>query len=208
MNLRYCSIPGGKYISLPRSTAIMRFFCLAIIFSLLAVSCKQSYVLHSGGALLETTAPVRELPPAQTSDSGEKAAYELALQRPSSYGLSILDEPALEKWDALFEPDTTITEEDTTEEEPVLHPLVLAGAAVTGAAIISGVIIGLTALNLFFIPIVLLAAGAALTTIGYKQIKIDPKKYKGEKLALAVYYSLVPIGLFAMLLPVWWLLNI
>jgi hypothetical protein len=208
MNLRYCSNPGSKYISLTRSTAIMRFFCLSIIFSLLAVSCKQTYVLQTEGALLETTAPVRALPSTQTLAFNESKYPELALPRAASPGLSFHEDLTVQKWDTFYAPDTTITEEDTIEEEPVLHPMVLAGAAVTGAAIVSGVIIALTALNLFFIPIVLLAAGAALTTIGYKQIKIDPKKYKGEKLALAVYYSLVPIGLFAMLLPVWWLLNI
>jgi hypothetical protein len=187
----------------------MRFFYLSILFSLLAVSCQQTYVLQQEGALLETTAPVRELPSEQQLGlAAVKHTEEALLPRAYTPGMAFSGTQDIASWDDLYVPDTTVTEEDTTKEEPVLHPLVLAGASVTGAAVVSGVIIGLTAINLFFIPVILLAAGAALTTIGYKQVKIDPEKYKGEKLALAVYYALVPIGLFAMLLPVWWLLNI
>jgi hypothetical protein len=44
--------------------------------------------------------------------------------------------------------------------------------------------------------------------MGLKRVKLDPEIWRGEKLAMLVYYSLIPIGLFLMLLPVWLLFNV
>lgn len=77
--------------------------------------------------------------------------------------------------------------EDTTKVEPKFEPLVLGGTATA----VGGLALGLAGL---FGAGVLLIAGAALliisaiiTMIGWKKIKAEPKKFKGEKLALLNY---------------------
>ena len=108
----------------------------------------------------------------------------------------------------VFQPDTAVADSDTLTIEPKLQPLVVAGAGITAGAVVSGVLLLLSAAGMLYIPIALLLLGVGLTTLGYKKIKLDPEVWEGEKLALLVYYSLVPIGLFLMLYPVWVLFNI
>jgi len=114
---------------------------------------------------------------------------------------------AVSAWNSYFDQDTTIVEEDTTPE-PVMQPLILAGAATTGAGIASTVLLFFGPWSLVLIPLLLIGGGVALTTFGYKKLKIEPEKYKGEKLARAVYYAMVGIGAVAMLIPVWLLFNL
>jgi hypothetical protein len=90
--------------------------------------------------------------------------------------------------------------EDTAkkeEEEPALEPMVLAG---TGAAVAGA---GTAVAGLFGAPILLaigallLVASAVLTTIGWKKIKSEPKKYRGEKFAIANFIIIGVIGVAA-----------
>lgn len=94
---------------------------------------------------------------------------------------------------------TAIGKEDTSkkEEEPALEPMVLAG---TGAAAAGA---GTAVAGLFAAPILiaigalLLVASAVLTTIGWKKIKAEPKKYRGEKFAIANFIIIGVIGVAA-----------
>jgi len=93
--------------------------------------------------------------------------------------------------------------EDTVEEEPKLQPFIPIGAGVFAGGI------AVTALGVatggisIFIGIAAIIAGLLLTNFGYKKVKGDPKKWKGEKFALSIYYLLIPVGLFLMLYPVY-----
>lgn len=100
-----------------------------------------------------------------------------------------------------FETDTT--KEDTTEQEPKLQPLIPAGAAVFAAGMALTAVSVITGGLSIFIGIGACIAGLLLTNWGYKKVKAEPEKWKGEKLALAVYYALIPVGLFLMLYPVY-----
>ncbi|MBC8047836.1 MAG: hypothetical protein H7Y00_13645 [Fimbriimonadaceae bacterium] len=98
--------------------------------------------------------------------------------------------------------------EEDSIEEPKLHPLIPSGAglfaigvAATAVSVLSG---GLS----IFIGIGAMIAGILLTNFGYKKVKEDPKKWKGEKLALAVYYTLIPVGLLLMFYPLYLLFLI
>ncbi|MBC8173785.1 MAG: hypothetical protein H7X71_07760 [Chitinophagales bacterium] len=79
--------------------------------------------------------------------------------------------------------------------------VVVAGMAVTALGVLSGGAI-------IFIGIGAMIAGLLLTNFGYKKVKDDPEKWKGEKVALTVYYLLIPVGLFLMLYPLYLLFII
>ena len=99
--------------------------------------------------------------------------------------------------------------EDTAkeEEEPVLQPLVLAGSGAmligTGAAV--GGIFGSPIL--FLVSLLFFAGGAWLTAIGWKKIKAEPKKYKGEKIAVINYLVMGIIGVTASFYSLYILFN-
>ena len=90
-----------------------------------------------------------------------------------------------------------IEEKDSTETEPTLQPLVLIG---TATAVIG---LGAAVAGALFSPILLAVAGglfiisALVTAIGWKKIKKDPKKYKGEKFATASYLIIGLVGVVA-----------
>lgn len=100
-----------------------------------------------------------------------------------------------------FLPDTV--KADTTETEPKLQPLIPAGAGVFAAGMALTAVSVITGGISIFIGIGAFISGLLLTNWGYKKVKAEPKKWKGEKLALAVYYALIPVGLFLMLYPVY-----
>lgn len=100
-----------------------------------------------------------------------------------------------------FLPDTVKT--DTAETEPKLQPLIPAGAGIFAAGMALTAVSVITGGISIFIGIGAFIAGLLLTNWGYKKVKAEPKKWKGEKLALAVYYALIPVGLFLMLYPVY-----
>lgn len=99
-------------------------------------------------------------------------------------------------------------EKDSTEIPPKLEPLVLGGSGAVllgvGAAV-AGVVV---APVLFLAALVLLAGGAFLTAKGWKKIKAEPKKFKGEKLAIANYLIIGLVGLAASVYLVYWLFTI
>jgi len=99
----------------------------------------------------------------------------------------------------LLVPAYDTAEKDTTkkEEEPKPEPMVLGGAAAVAAGT------GLAVAGAFGSPVLLLiaalcfAGGAFLTALGWKKIKAEPKKYSGEKIAIANYIVIGVIGVLA-----------
>lgn len=83
------------------------------------------------------------------------------------------------------------------EPEPSLQPMVIAGSAATLAATGVAVAAVFASPVLFWGALILFAAGAWLTAIGWKKIKAEPKKYKGEKLAVANYLIMGVIAVAA-----------
>ena len=99
-------------------------------------------------------------------------------------------------------------EKDSTEVEPVLEPLVLAGSG----AVAVGLGVGLAAIFgapiLFLVAALFLGAGAFLTAKGWRKIKDEPKKYKGEKIAIANYLVIGLVGIAASFYLLYWLFTI
>lgn len=112
--------------------------------------------------------------------------------------LEIRSAPAIDHMD-LMPPSFQKAEKDTTkkEEEPKPEPMVLGGAAAVAAGT------GLAVAGAFGSPVLLLiaalcfAGGAFLTALGWKKIKAEPKKYSGEKIAIANYIVIGVIGVLA-----------
>lgn len=135
------------------------------------------------------------------------AASELLTNKLQEPAIDLLsDKPAvrLENTFIRYAIDDTTKKADTIKEpEPKLQPLIPAGDAIfalgVGAVAVSVLSGGLS----IFIGIGAILLGLCLTSIGYKKVKKEPKKWKGEKLALALYYALIPVGLFLMLYPVY-----
>ena len=88
-------------------------------------------------------------------------------------------------------------EEDSTKVEPKYEPLVLGGTATA----VGGLALGLLGLSgagiLLLIGAGLLIVSAIITMIGWKKIKADPKKFKGEKLAIINYIIIGICGVAA-----------
>jgi MFS superfamily sulfate permease-like transporter len=59
-----------------------------------------------------------------------------------------------------------------------------------------------------WIPVALLAASAIITAIGWRRIKNEPKKYKGEKLAVLNYLVIGIIGVAASVYLIWLLFEL
>lgn len=103
------------------------------------------------------------------------------------------DNTFIDAVDAVVKEDTGKKE----EQEPVLEPMVLAG---TGAAVAGA---GVAVAGMFAAPILLaigallLIASALLTSKGWKKIKAEPKKYKGEKFAIANFIIIGVLGVAA-----------
>jgi hypothetical protein len=192
---------------------MIRFFLMLFILTATLASCSRHQVVYYNGGLhdgqsvslqMEVATQPLELTASSTAMPGLRVPSRAGFRRESAY-------PSTEELmytGIVFQPDTAIADTDTVAVEPKLQPLVAAGAGVTAGAVVSGVLLLLSSAGMLYIPIALLLLGVGLTTLGYKKIKLDPEIWKGEKIALMVYYSLVPIGLFLMLYPVWVLFNI
>ncbi|KRP11957.1 MAG: hypothetical protein ABR95_13645 [Sphingobacteriales bacterium BACL12 MAG-120813-bin55] len=191
---------------------MIRFFLMVLVLAATLASCSRHQAVYYNGALHDgqTTAMLMELPTKPLEMTSQLPLLPDAKPAPRSgyrkYPSATTDE--LMYTGIVFQPDTAVADSDTLTIEPKLQPLVVAGAGITAGAVVSGVLLLLSAAGMLYIPIALLLLGVGLTTLGYKKIKLDPEVWKGEKLALLVYYSLVPIGLFLMLYPVWVLFNI
>lgn len=189
----------------------MKRFLVLVSISLILFSCARRQVSESGALLsggeeqhiADYAGSSLAVPGRIPAEKGIKGTrYGLSEPVTSSAPEEVIYQPYL------FELDTTEETEDTTEVPPPIQPLVLAGAGATGAAVLSGIVVLLGPVGLFFVPLGLLVIGVWLTTMGLKRIKLDPEAWRGEKLANLVYYSLIPIGLFLMLLPVWLLFEL
>ncbi|MBK6730995.1 MAG: hypothetical protein IPG60_08520 [Bacteroidetes bacterium] len=106
-----------------------------------------------------------------------------------------------------FQKEDTIIPEDSVEVEPVIHPFAFIGVGLTGAAAVTAVLVVTGPMISILWPLLLLGGGLLFATLAIKKIKRDPKKYKGEKLATAVYWAMLPLGLLLMLLPIYWMFN-
>ncbi len=95
-------------------------------------------------------------------------------------------------------PEFSVKEkEDTTKVEPKFEPLVLGGTATAVGGLALG-LLGLTGTGiLLLIGAGLLIVSAVITMIGWKKIKADPKKLKGEKLAILNYIIIGLCGVAA-----------
>lgn len=189
----------------------MKQFLVLVSLSFILFSCARRQVAERGSLLsggeeqqvAEYAQPTLTVPGRKAAEKGiNVASYGLSSPVPSA----AVEEEIYQAY--LYEPDTTEQAEDTTEVPPPIQPLVLGGAGATGAAVLSGIVVLLGPTGLFFVPLGLLVIGVWLTTMGLKRIKLDPEAWRGVKLANLVYYSLIPIGLFLMLLPVWLLFEI
>ncbi len=121
-------------------------------------------------------------------------------------GIAAADNSASAFKSFVFKTDTVIPE-DSVEVEPVIHPFAYIGVGLTGAAAVAGVLVVTGPMISILWPLLLLGGGLLFATLAIKNIKRDPKKYKGEKLANAVYWAMIPIGLLLMLLPIYWMFN-
>ncbi len=99
-------------------------------------------------------------------------------------------------------------EKDSTKVEPKLEPLVLAGTGLAVAGLGAAVAGIFGAPILFAVAALLLAGSAFVTAIGWKKIKADPKKFKGEKFALANYIIIGVIGVLSSFYLVWLLFDV
>ncbi len=99
-------------------------------------------------------------------------------------------------------------EKDSTEVEPKLEPLVLSGSGAVAAGVGVGVAAIFGAPILFVVAALLLGLGAFLTAKGWKKIKTDPKKFKGEKIAIANYLIIGLVGIAASFYLLYWLFMI
>ncbi len=99
-------------------------------------------------------------------------------------------------------------EKDSTEVEPKLEPLVLSGSGAVAAGVGVGVAAIFGAPILFVVAALLLGLGAFLTAKGWKKIKADPKKFKGEKIAIANYLVIGLVGVAASFYLLYWLFTI
>lgn len=106
-----------------------------------------------------------------------------------------------------FQQADSIIPEDSVEVEPVIHPFAFIGVGLTGTAAVTGVLVVTGPMISILWPLLLLGGGLLFATLAIKKIKRDPKKYKGEKLATAVYWAMLPLGLLLMLLPIYWMFN-
>lgn len=97
----------------------------------------------------------------------------------------------------------TIKTDSIKIEEPKLQPLIPSGAGVYAAGLALTTLSILSGGISILFGIAAIIAGLLLVNWGYKKVKTEPKKWKGEKLALIVYYTLIPVGLFLMLYPVY-----
>lgn len=137
---------------------------------------------------------------ATESLQNEKASTELKQ--------SSLEIPEIKKVETIvFHYDDTVVQEDTDEVKLKTHPFAIAGVALTGAAITAGVLVVTGPMISILWPLLLLGGGLTFATLGIKKIKQKPEIYKGEKLATAVYWAMIPIGLLLMILPIYLLFN-
>ncbi|MBP8915619.1 MAG: hypothetical protein KBF51_09295 [Chitinophagales bacterium] len=99
-------------------------------------------------------------------------------------------------------------EKDSTEVEPKLEPLVVAGTGLALAGV-GAAVAGIFGMPILFAVAALLFGGSAFVTmIGWKKIKADPKKFKGEKFALANYIIIGVIGVLSSFYLVWLLFDV
>ncbi len=99
-------------------------------------------------------------------------------------------------------------EKDSTEVEPKLEPLVIAGTGLALAGV-GAAVAGIFGMPILFAVAALLFGGSAFVTmIGWKKIKADPKKFKGEKFALANYIIIGVIGVLSSFYLVWLLFDV
>ncbi len=123
----------------------------------------------------------------------------------------ITDESLLvPKNEKIFQPkenDFFIDDTDSTETEPKLEPLVLSGTATAILGVGAGVAAVFAAPILFAAAGLLLVASAFLTSFGWKRIKKEPKKFKGEKFAVANYVIIGLVGVAASFYLLYLLFN-
>ena len=108
----------------------------------------------------------------------------------------------------LIIPQTIKDEKDSTEIEPKLEPLVVSGTglALAGLGVAVAGIFG--APILFVVAALLLAGSALVTALGWKKIKAEPKKFKGEKFAIANYIIIGIIGVLSSFYLIWLLFDV
>ncbi len=97
---------------------------------------------------------------------------------------------------------------DSTEVEPKLEPLVLGGSAAVLVGVGAAVAAPFVAPILFLGAAVLFALGAFLTAKGWKKIKAEPKKFKGEKIAITNYIIIGLVGVAASFYLLYWIFAI
>ncbi|MEZ5014472.1 MAG: hypothetical protein R2794_09290 [Chitinophagales bacterium] len=92
---------------------------------------------------------------------------------------------------------TDTSKTDTTEIKPVIQPMVLTGTGTVVLGTAAAAIGFLSAPVLIPLAAILLLGSCFLTGWGWRKIKEDPKKYKGEKLAAANYLIVGLVGVAA-----------
>lgn len=97
---------------------------------------------------------------------------------------------------------------DTTEVELKLEPMVLGGSGAVFLGVGVAVAAPFVAPILFLGAAVLFALGAFLTAKGWKKIKAEPKKFKGEKIAIANYLVIGLVGVAASFYLLYWIFAI
>ncbi len=90
-----------------------------------------------------------------------------------------------------------VKEDTVKEEEPVIQPLILAGSGAIAVGTGLGIAGVFGAPILIGIALLFFAAGAWLTAIGWRKLKDEPKKYKGEKIAVINYLVMGIVGVAA-----------
>ena len=133
-----------------------------------------------------------------------------SIQEPIFYAESIVKvgtNRGSETFDLIISPPIK-DEKDSTEVEPKLEPLVVAGTGLAVAGL-GAAVAGIFGAPILFAAAALLLAGCAfVTAIGWKKIKADPKKFKGEKFALANYIIIGVIGVLSSFYLVWLLFDV
>lgn len=184
-----------------------------MLLGISAAGCSVQKKLISGGALLDAAthysstragdaAMIQPYQPVHDLSSKAIAPSTVAIND----GMSTQSRKSSALNSTVFSADTTV--QDTAKTEPKLQPLIPAGAGIFAAGIAATAVSVLSGGLSIFIGIGAFVLGLLLTNWGYKKVKAEPEKWKGEKLALAVYYALIPVGLFLMFYPVYLLFTV
>jgi len=185
---------------------------LILLFSRCTVNQDSVVLVNTNGC-----SSLTQTSPAENHNSRQPSGFSLelmenysAIEEPVYFAEAVLANEINRKSQTinLIVPALIKDEKDSTEVEPKLEPLVVSGTGLALAGLGAAVAGIFGAPILFAVAALLLAGSAFVTAIGWKKIKADPKKFKGEKFALANYIIIGVIGVLSSFYLIWLLFDV